>query len=88
MTGLISKGGLGSNDCVEEDEEEDMLSLLTKDLGEEISPVSIQRSSAGEEAEETGGGWGCGLTVAEVLGTGQSVTPELGGGMSETLLSF
>ena len=83
MTGFISKGGLGSNDGVEE--EEDMLSLLTKDCGEEISPVSIQRSSAGEE-EETGASWGG--TVAEVLGTGQSVTPELGGGMSEALLSF
>ena len=73
MTGLISKGGLGSNDCVEEmeeaeeeEEEEDMLSLVTKDFGEEISPVSIQRSSAGEEE-----GGGRGETVAVVLGTGQ-----------------
>ena len=90
VTGLISKGGLGSNDCVEEmeeveeeEEEEDMLSLVTKDFGEEISPVSIQRSSAGEEE-----GGGRGETVAVVLGTGQRVTPEFGGGIREALQSF
>ena len=83
MTGLISKGCLGSNDCVEEEEEEeDMLSLFTKDLGEEeedegeISPVSIQRSSAGE------------VTATVDLGTGLRVTPEFGGGIREALQSF
>ena len=81
MTGLISNGCLGSNDCVEEEEEEeeDMLSLFTKDLGEgegEISPVSIQRSSAGE------------VTATDDLGTGLRVTPEFGGGIREALQSF
>jgi len=86
VTGLISNGCLGSNDCVEEDEEEDMLSLFTKDLGEgveeeeedegEISPVSIQRSSAGE------------VTATDDLGTGLRVTPEFGGGIREALQSF
>ena len=83
MTGLISNGCLGSNDCVEEDEEEDMLSLFTKDLGEgeeeeegELSPVSIQRSSAGE------------VTATDDLGTGLRVTPEFGGGIREALQSF
>ena len=83
VTGFIRRGCLGSNDCVEEEEEEDMLSLFTKDLGEgeeeeeeEISPVSIQRSSAGE------------VTAAAVLGTGLRVTPECGGGIREALQSF
>ena len=76
MTGFISNGCLASNDCVEE--EEDMLSLFTKDLGpgEEISPVSIQRSSAGE------------VTATVDLGTGLRVTPEFGGGIREALQSF
>ena len=78
VTGLISNGCLASNDCVAEVEEEDMLSLFTKDLGpgEEISPVSIQRSSAGE------------VRATVDLGTGLRVTPEFGGGIREALQSF
>jgi len=82
VTGLISNGRtLGVNDCFEGD----MSTLWTtgEDFTEGLSPVSMQRSSAGLVWT---GGWGglegVTLTLLIVLGTGLRVTAELGGGIS------
>ena len=84
VTGLISNGRtLGFNDCFEEGDMSTLLWTSGEDFTEGLSPVSMQRSSAGLVWT---GGWegleGVTLTLLIVLGTGLRVTAELGGGIS------